>query len=167
MVKFCTMLRISPTGNHWETHCISWCQICVKGIRDKEWYFGLCPTPMSNRMRTFSRRDSNFICTPKFFLWVHSISFPGSTPVCPQYVLIALTSFEGLTRISPKCSACGTGHWGRPEVHDVTTRGWVIVRLALVRGSPKWAPRGRHGEANQKTLCIMTNHPWTYFVWNY
>ena len=30
---------------------------------------------------------------------VRSISFPGSTPVCPRYFRIALTSFGGLTRV--------------------------------------------------------------------
>ena len=75
---------------------------------------------------------------------VRSMSFPGSTLVCPgMYVQIALTSFQGPTRVSPNCPVCGTGHLGLapgaywPLVHDVTTRGRVIVRLALVRGSAR------------------------------
>ena len=75
--------------------------------------------------------------------WVRSFSFPGSTPVCPRCVRIALTSFQGLTRVSHQCPACGVCHLG------VTRGAWrhnerasVIVRLALVRGSPEWAPRG-------------------------
>ena len=43
---------------------------------------------------------------------VRSISFPGSTPVCPMYIQIALTSFQVLTLVSPKCPACGVGHLG-------------------------------------------------------
>ena len=39
-------------------------------------------------------------------------SYPGSTPVCPRYFQIALTSFQGLTRVSPNCPACGVGHLG-------------------------------------------------------
>ena len=40
------------------------------------------------------------------------LSFPWSSPVCPRYVRIALKSFQGLTLVSPKCPACGTGHLG-------------------------------------------------------
>ena len=47
-----------------------------------------------------------------YYHWVRSISFPRSTPVCPQYIRIALTSFQRLIRVSPKCPACGTGHFG-------------------------------------------------------
>ena len=86
---------------------------------------------------------------------VRSFSFPGSTTVCPRCVWIALKSFQGLTRVSPKCPACWQATWSWPKVHDVTTRGWVIVLLALVRGSPKWAPRGQHREANRMhPLCM-------------
>ena len=79
-----------------------------------------------------------------------SFSFPGSTPVCPRCVRIALTSFQGLTRVSPQCPACGVGHLGAgPRCMTSLRERWVIVRLALVRGSPEWAPRGRPREANR------------------
>ena len=45
--------------------------------------------------------------------WVRSIMFPGSTPVRPWSVQIALTSFQGLTQVNPKCPACGTSHLGQ------------------------------------------------------
>ena len=56
--------------------------------------------------------DAKFelVRTGRYVLWVRSISFPGSTPVCPWYVRIALTSLHGLTRVSPKCPDCGVGH---------------------------------------------------------
>ena len=44
--------------------------------------------------------------------WVRSFSFPGSTPVCPWCVRKALTSFQGFTRGSPQCPACGVGQLG-------------------------------------------------------
>ena len=45
-------------------------------------------------------------------LLARSISFPGSTPICLRYVRIALTSFQGLTRVGRKCPAWGTGRLG-------------------------------------------------------
>ena len=81
--------------------------------------------------------------------WVRSFSFPGSTPVCPRCVRIALTSFQGLTRVGPQWPACAVGQlwvtWAARRYHE---RPSVIIRLALVRGSPEWAPRGRPWEAN-------------------
>ena len=55
------------------------------------------------------------------------------------------SSFQGLTQDSPQCPACGMtrGAWLNHE------RESVIVRLALVGGSPGWALRGRPGEAYQ------------------
>ena len=54
--------------------------------------------------------------------WVYSFSFPESTPVCPRCVRIALTSFQGLTRVSPQCPACRVGHlgvtWGACRHHE-------------------------------------------------
>ena len=85
-------------------------------------------------------------------LRVRSISFPptGRPRSAPVHSNIALTSFHGLTRVSPQCPACGVGHFG------VTRDAWrhrerasVIVRLALVRGSPEWAPRGWPGGAKR------------------
>ena len=35
-----------------------------------------------------------------------------NTPVCPRYVRKALTSFQGLSWVSPKCPAWGAGHLG-------------------------------------------------------
>ena len=76
-------------------------------------------------------------------------------PGLPRYVRIALT---GLTRVSPQCPACGVGHLG------VTRGAWryherasVIVRLALVRGSPEWAPRGRPRELIERTHWPLLN----------
>ena len=46
----------------------------------------------------------------KLQLSVQSISFPESTPTCPRYNQIALTSIQGLTRVSPQCPACEVGH---------------------------------------------------------
>jgi len=81
---------------------------------------------------------------------VHSISFLGSTPVCPQYVLIASTSFQGLTWVSHKCPACGVGHLGAgPRCMTTPQEGEWSFRLTLVRGSPEWAPQGKHREANR------------------
>ena len=37
------------------------------------------------------------------------MGFPGSAP---QYFQVALTSFQGLIWVSPKCPACGVGHLG-------------------------------------------------------
>ena len=91
---------------------------------------------------------------------VRSIGFRGSAPVCPRYVRIALalTSLQGLTRVSPKCPACGVGHlvlapgaWRQRErVSDrsssscqgltrVITAGTTLV---LVQDSPVIAVRG-------------------------
>ena len=71
--------------------------------------------------------------------------FPWVDPGLPRYVRIALT---GLTRVSPQCPDCGVGHlgvtWGVCRHHE---RASAIVRLALGRGSPEWAPRGRPREA--------------------
>ena len=107
-----------------------------------------CSSSCKQHRLLYNNQLSNLLLS-SWLLWVRSISFPGSTLVCPRCVRIALMSFQGLTRLSPKCLACGMVTWGWPEVHDVTTRGQVIVRLALVRGSPVWAPQSRHGEANR------------------
>ena len=76
----------------------------------------------------------------------------------PRYVRIALTSFQGLTRVSPKPSSLLVERvtWGWPAVHDVTTRGWVIVRLALVRSSPEWARGFDTGKllSNAPIVCV-------------
>ena len=47
--------------------------------------------------------------------WVHSFSFPGSTPVCGVFFLVHSNSFDvipGAHLVNPKCPACGTGHLG-------------------------------------------------------
>ena len=74
----------------------------------------------------------------------------GSTPICPRYVRIAfIRHSRGSPGSTPSALLVEWVTWGWPEVHDVTMRGWVSVRLALVRGSPEWAQRGRHREAYQ------------------
>ena len=98
------------------------------------------------------------ICKEVSFLgcvWLASLGRPRCAPGTK-----ALTSFQWLTRVSPHC---GMGHWGWPEVHDITTRGFVIVRLALVRGSTEWALRGRHGEANRTHPKMKNIFPWEYW----
>ena len=86
--------------------------------------------------------------------WVCSFSFPGSTPVCTRCVRKAATSFRGLAWVSHQCPGCGEGHFGVTRgacrYHE---RASVIVRLALVRGSPEWAPRG-----------TWISHKWSFFV---
>ena len=52
----------------------------------------------------------------------------------------------------PQCPACGVGHtWGMS-----LRERWVIVRLALVKGSPKWAPQGRPREAYRTHPMLYT-----------
>ena len=45
----------------------------------------------------------------------------------PRSALVRTNSFDGLTLVNPQCPACGVGNLGVS----------VIVRLALVRGSPE------------------------------
>ena len=45
-------------------------------------------------------------------LWVRSFSFPEPTPICPRGVRIALTSFQGLTRVSPLVPCLWSGPLG-------------------------------------------------------
>ena len=70
-----------------------------------------------------------------------SLGRPWSAPVHSN-------SFDGAHRVSPQCPACGVGHlrvtWGACRHHE---RASVIIRLALVRGSPKWVLRDRTREA--------------------
>ena len=58
-----------------------------------------------------------------------SLGRPQSDPV--------RTALTGLTRVSPKCPACGVGHFGVTcGACRHRERASVIVRLALVRASP-------------------------------
>ena len=79
--------------------------------------------------------------------------------LCPprfaQYVRIALTSFQGLTRFSPpsQCPASGVGHfgvtWGACPHHE---RASVIVRLALCQGLTRVSTAGStQGKLNERT----------------
>ena len=97
------------------------------------------------------------------------------------YVQIALTSFQGLNGWAVRALLVEWVTWGWHEVHDVTTRGRVIIQLALLfRGSPEWALRGRHREANrahpiyrerliekkQWAVCQLFQFGVLTFVWN-
>ena len=61
--------------------------------------------------------------------------------------------------------------WGWPEVHDVTTRGWVVVRLALVRGDLNEHPGVDTGKLIKRTQCRLENACGKYllrscsFIW--
>ena len=67
-------------------------------------------------------------------------------------------TFEKLWRQPPSALLVERVTWGWPQVHDVTTRGWVVVSISsFVRGSPEWAPQGRHREAN-RTHTIYKVH---------
>ena len=83
------------------------------------------------------------------------------------------------TWVSPRCPAFGVGHLGAgPRCMTSIRQRWVIVRLALVRGSPEWAPRGRPREAKRThpvfhdntRLLVVTSHlgwptPWHSGGW--
>ena len=91
---------------------------------------------MASRIKTVISLDT---------VWLASLGRPG----LPRYVRIALTAFQGLTRVSPKCPACGTGHLGLAQCawcHHVRASDRFNV---VVRGSPEWTSRGRHREANR------------------
>ena len=76
---------------------------------------------------------------------------------CNGWVRIALTSFQGLTWVSPQCPACGMGHLGLAQgAWRHHKRASVMVRLALAKGSPKWAPRCLHEEANRTHPKIIS-----------
>ena len=66
------------------------------------------------------------------------VYLPWVIPGLPRCVRIALTSFQGLTHVSPQCPACGVGHLGAGTRWTTPLRErWVVVRLTLVRGSPE------------------------------
>ena len=78
---------------------------------------------------------------------VRAISFPGSSPICSRCVR-ALTTFQGLTRVSVKWPACGMGLFGAgPRCMMSPQEGEWLFDLALVKGSPEWSPRGRQSKA--------------------
>ena len=59
---------------------------------------------------------------------------------------------------TPQCPACGVGHLGAgPRCMTSIRQRWVIVRLALVRGSPEWAPRSIPREA-KRTHPMIPHH---------
>ena len=70
----------------------------------------------------------------------------------PRYVRRALTSFQGLTWVSPKCPACGVGHFGAaPRCMTPPREGKCDRSISSCQGLTQVSTtsQGQHREANR------------------
>ena len=104
-----------------ESSCGCW---VIRGGWFESWSWHLCPwTRNFTIIPSLHPGVNGYLWWQILFLWLMSLVryIFGSTGCgCirlaslgrPQYVPIALTSFQGLTRVGPQCPACGVGHLG-------------------------------------------------------
>ena len=97
--------------------------------------------------------------------WMRSISFPRVDPHLPPVRSNSFyTSFQGLTRVNPKCPTCGVGHlglaWGAWRHHERVSERSISSCQGLTRMSTAGSTQGSLSNAHNEVFISC----WSVFT---